>query len=79
MKKSLTFRLWVDGERLLPVKYDFDMTDMVSAMMSNMGAAEASLSIDKVTVSITFTGYDNVDEIEIPQEARNAEELEAEE
>lgn len=69
----------MDGERLLPVKYDFDMTDMVSAMMSNMGAAEVSLSIDKVTVSITFTGYDNVDEIEIPQEARNAEELEVEE
>ena len=41
--------------------------------------AEAGLSIDKVTVSMTFTGYDNVDKIDIPQEARDAEELEVEE
>ena len=47
--------------------------------MENMGAAEAGLSIDKVTVSMTFTGYDNVDKIDIPQEARDAEELEVEE
>lgn len=71
--------IWVDSERLLPVKYDFDMTDMMSAMMDNMGAAEEGISIDKVTVFMTFTGFDNVDKIDIPQEARDAEELEVEE
>ena len=76
---EMPIAIWVDGERLLPVKYDFDMTDMMSSMMENMGAAEAGLSIDKVTVSMTFTGYDNVDKIDIPQEARDAEELEVEE
>lgn len=76
---EMPIAIWVDGERLLPVKYDFDMTDMMSAMMENMGAAEAGISIDKVTVSMTFTGFDNVDKIDIPQEARDAEELEVEE
>lgn len=76
---EMPIAIWVDGERLLPVKYDFDMTEMMSSMMENMGAAEAGLSIDKVTVSMTFTGYDNVDKIDIPQEARDAEELEVEE
>ena len=76
---EMPIAIWVDGERLLPVKYDFDMTDMMSSMMENMGAAEEGLSIEKVTVSMTFTGYDNVDKIDIPQEARDAEELEVEE
>ena len=40
-----------------------------------MGMGEDELSIDKVTMSMIITGYDNVDEIVIPQEARDAEEL----
>lgn len=76
---EMPIAIWVDSERLLPVKYDFDMTAMMTAMMDNMGASEAGFSIDKVTMSMTFTGFDNVDKIEIPEEARNAEELEVEE
>lgn len=76
---EMPIAIWVDSERLLPVKYDFDMTAMMTAMMDNMGASEAGFSIDKVTMSMTFTGFDNVDKIEIPKEAKNAEELEVEE
>ena len=71
--------IWIDGEKLLPVKYYFDMTNMMSALMKNMGTDEEGLAIDKVILSMVLTGFDNVDAIDIPQEAREAEELELEE
>lgn len=72
---DMPIAIWIDSEKLLPVKYDFDMSAMMTVMMNNMGAAGQGLSIDKFAMSMTFTGYDNVDNIRIPQEARDAEEL----
>lgn len=72
---EMPITIWIDGEKLLPVKYDYDMSAMMKAIMSSMGMGEDELSIDKVTMSMIITGYDNVDEIVIPQEARDAEEL----
>lgn len=76
---EMPITIWIDGEKLLPVKYYFDMTNMMSALMKNMGAGEEGLAIDKVILSMVLTGFDNVDAIDIPQEAREAEELELEE
>lgn len=76
---EMPITIWIDGEKLLPVKYYFDMTNMMSALMKNMGADEEGLTIDKVILSMVLTGFDNVDAIDIPQEAREAEELELEE
>ena len=76
---EMPITIWIDGEKLLPVKYYFDMTNMMSALMKNMGADEEGLAIDKVILSMVLTGFDNVDAIDIPQEAREAEELELEE
>ena len=76
---EMPITIWIDGEKLLPVKYYFDMTNMMSALMKNMGADEEDLAIDKVILSMVLTGFDNVDAIDIPQEAREAEELELEE
>ena len=72
---EMPITIWIDGEKLLPVKYDFDMSAMMKAIMSSMGMGEEELSIEKVTMSMSITGYDNVDEIVIPQEARDAEEM----
>ena len=76
---EMPITIWIDGEKLLPVKYYFDMTNMMSALMKNMGTDEEGLAIDKVILSMALTGFDNVDAIDIPQEAREAEELELEE
>lgn len=76
---EMPITIWIDGEKLLPVKYYFDMSNMMSAMMKNMGADEEGLAIDKVILSMVLTGFDNVEAINIPQEAREAEELELEE
>lgn len=76
---EMPITIWIDGEKLLPVKYYFDMTNMMSALMKNMGTDEEGLAIDKVILSMVLTGFDNVDAIDIPQEAREAEELEMEE
>ena len=76
---EMPITIWIDGEKLLPVKYYFDMTNMMSALMKNMGTDEEGLAIDKVILSMVLTGFNNVDAIDIPQEAREAEELELEE
>ena len=76
---EMPITIWIDGEKLLPVKYYFDMTNMMSALMKNMGTDEEGLAIDKVILSMVLTGFDNVEAINIPQEAREAEELELEE
>ena len=76
---EMPITIWIDGEKLLPVKYYFDMSNMMSALMKNMVADEEGLAIDKVILSMVLTGFDNVDAIDIPQEAREAEELELEE
>ena len=76
---EMPITIWIDGEKLLPVKYYFDMTNMMSALMKNMGTDEEGLAIDKVILSMVLTGFDNVDASDIPQEAREAEELELEE
>ena len=76
---EMPITIWIDGEKLLPVKYYFDMTNMMSTLMKNMGTDEEGLAIDKVILSMVLTGFDNVDAIDIPQEAREAEELELEE
>lgn len=76
---EIPITIWIDGEKLLSVKYYFDMTDMISVMMKNMGADEEGFVIDKVVSSMVITEFDNVDAIDIPREAREAEELEIEE
>ena len=77
---DLAMTLWIDNETLLPVKYEMDMSDMMNTVMKNLMAstdetAAAQISVDKVFVTVEITGYDNVSAIEIPEEARNAEEM----
>ena len=52
---ELPITIWIDGEKLLPVKYYFDMTNMMSALMKNMGTDEEGLAIDKVILSMVLT------------------------
>ena len=71
---------WVDTEKELIVKYTIDMSESIKKMMDKAmeEAAEESeeaaqmaglFSIDRSIITMTITGVNNVDAIEIPAEA----------
>ncbi len=68
---SVPISIWISTKDIMPIKYDLDMTAMVKSMMDNLGGADLGISIDKVVTTMIITGYDA---IEIPEEAKNAEE-----
>lgn len=75
---DLTVSIWVDKANYLPVKYEIDMTDMMQKMMSAiLGEAQESvgITVDLMFMSMTILEVNSVEEIVIPEEALNAEEL----
>lgn len=77
---DLTISIWIDNQTVLPVKYEMDMTAMMQNIMEKLSTAtqdlgEITYNVSNVFVSMTVTGYDNVEAIEIPEEARNAQEV----
>lgn len=69
---DMTFSMWVDKEKLLPVRYEFDMSDIMSKLTSNllsaMGEQVAGLemSITKTVAEMDITAVDTVTSIERP-------------
>lgn len=78
---DLPVQVWIESESGLPVKYEMDMTDMMQKLMDKvvetMGedAAGMTITIDKVFVSMVLSDFDAVGEIVIPEEAKNAQEM----
>lgn len=77
---DLTISIWIDNQTVLPVKYEMDMTTMMQNIMEKLSTTTEDLgdityNVSNVFVSMTVTGYDNVEAIDIPEEARNAQEL----
>lgn len=68
--------LWIDEATLYPVKYEMDMTAVMDALMGNMieamgdQAAGMTMSIPKMTISMTCYNYNAATEFEIPAEAK---------
>lgn len=69
---DLTEYIWIDEATLYPVKYEIDMTEVMSAMMDSivesMGdeAEGISMSISKMKMTMTFSNFNNVEDFEIP-------------
>lgn len=77
---DLPMSIWIDKKTVLPVKYEMDMSSMVKKLMEKMLAEQdsevtANTSVEKMKISIVITGYDNVSAIEIPEEARNGQDI----
>lgn len=82
---EMPISIWIDKERWLPVKYELDMTAMMESLMTTVieealaGLGEDAempedfFTMEVVSASMVIDGYDNVEAIEIPEEARNAE------
>ncbi len=72
---DLPLSIWVEKDSGLPVKYDMDMTAMMQSIMTKaMEATGSTESVTMETVHMTMLmhGIDNVESIEIPQEALDA-------
>lgn len=81
---DLPITLWIDGEGYV-LKYEMDMTEMMQKIMQKameaVGGAETELSvkIEKTSISMVCSDFNNVGEIIIPDEAKTAAFLTAEE
>lgn len=77
---ELPVSLWIDKESSLPVKYEMDMTGIMQKLMDKMmeavgeQAAGLSISVDKMFISMTLSNFNKVEEIKVPDAAKNAQE-----
>ena len=72
---DLPVSLWVDEAAMQTVKIEMNLTDIMSSVVQKVleaqGEAEtAQMSISDVMMSMTITGYDTVESVEIPDEVR---------
>lgn len=78
---DLPISIWIDKESSLPVKYEMDMTTMMQTIMNKVvetlgeAAAGAEITIDKMFISMTLYDFNNVNEITLPEAAKNAQEM----
>ncbi|MCM1325601.1 MAG: hypothetical protein NC094_00690 [Bacteroidales bacterium] len=74
---ELVTYVWVDEETLYPVKYEMDMTEIMDKLMSNMvgamgeQAAGISMSIPKMTMSMTCSDFGTATDFSVPEEAKH--------
>ena len=74
---DLPVSIWLDPDSDLPVKYEMDMTQMMQNMMNKLLAedeatADVGFTVDKCVISMVCSDYNTVSNIEIPEEALNA-------
>ncbi len=71
-KYATTVKYYIDVNEKLPVKMSADMAEMVAGAFeeTDMGA---EVQVPDCTVDITFSNYNNVEDFQIPEEAKNAE------
>ena len=82
---SLPTSLWIDDKSGMIVRYDMDMTEIMQSVMTRamedaldqagLGSVDLSgveLNLEKVTVSVVLSQFDQIGEIVIPEEAKNS-------
>ena len=75
---DIAVTMWIDEESLYPVRYDMDMTAIMDGLMGKIletaGGEEAGLtmSIPKMTISMTCSNFNSATDFTIPEEAKNA-------
>ena len=72
---DLPISVWVEKESNLPVKYEMDMTAMIQSIMNKTMEAAGStetVTMESVYMTMLIHDIDNVESIEVPQEALDA-------
>lgn len=76
---KLPFTFYIDKEELLPVRFELDLSSMDSllaeVLKESSGGMEMTLTMDEFSLSCDIKGYDTVDAINLPAEAKEADEL----
>lgn len=75
---SMPISIWVDQQSGYPVRYQMDMTSMMSALINNLmsqagsAAAADSFSFDNVIVNVTMSNFNTIGKLEVPAAALNS-------
>lgn len=76
---DIAVTMWIDKESLYPVRYDMDMTAIMDGLMGKIletaggeEAAGVTMSIPKMTISMTCSNFNSATDFTIPEEAKNA-------
>ncbi|MCL2343131.1 MAG: hypothetical protein FWC62_04420 [Firmicutes bacterium] len=74
---DLPVSIWVDQQSGYPVKYEMDMTAMMSALMnklldSSTSNGAVSVSVDRVLVGVVMSNFNGIGKLEIPAAALGA-------
>lgn len=67
---DLPVSVWIEKETYYPVRYDMDMTDLMTKLFEQMGGAELGLTISDVKVSMMLDKFNEIDGITVPDEAK---------
>lgn len=73
--------IWIDKESSYPIRYAFDLTDMMKTLMKRVdpGADARALEIETFVMQLTLSNINQASDFDIPAEALSAEEIEASE
>ena len=64
---SMPMSIWLDAETFAPVRYEFDMSQIVGGFMQGVFESEgAGLENSSVSVSLDLSEFDAIDSIEAP-------------
>lgn len=73
---EVPYSIWIDAKRALPVRYELDMSGIMGSLMDKMLKDNSDffpdISLDKMTISVTMSDFDEIGSIEIPDEANDA-------
>ena len=70
--EGVPITIWIDTEKALPLQFTVDFSQVLDTVLSQMNNGGEEVKTEKATVKIIMTGYDNVKDIVIPDEAKNA-------
>ncbi len=73
---NLSMTVWVDKQNSYPVKYEMDMTALMSSVFANIqnlssGNVDSGIKFDKYITTVTLSNFDQAKNFEIPEEAHD--------
>lgn len=72
---ELSYSVWIDNRRCLPLRYDIDMTEIMDRFLQNISSpvlSDVTVTVERLTVSLSLSDFGAVPPIELPAEALNA-------
>lgn len=73
---DMTYSVWIDEKSSYPVRCEMDMSGIMGALVEKIFDAavgeSAGASLDRMTITMTMSGFGAIDSIEIPAEALDA-------